>query len=117
MPYFSVTTNKSLPPEGETALLADLSRTCAELLGKPEDFVMVRLNLGERLFFAGSEGPAAFGEFFSIGLAVSEVPRLSAILCELLQDRLSVPAERTYLNFHDTPRELLGWNGHTFAKD
>ena len=116
MPYFSVSTNQSLSPGDETALLADLSRTCAELLGKPEDYVMVRLNLGERLFFAGTDEPAVFGELFSIGLAVSEVPRLSSILCELLKERLAVPAERTYLNFHDAPRELWGWNGRTFAK-
>ena len=116
MPYFSVTTNQSLSPEDETALLEDLSRTCAELLGKPEDYVMVRLNLGERLFFAGTDEPAAFGELFSIGLATSEVPCLSAKLCEFLGERLVVPTERTYLNFHDAPRELWGWKGRTFAK-
>ena len=76
---------------------------------------MVRLNLGENLCFAGTDAPAAFGELFSIGLSDLETPSLSANLCKFLVERLTVSADRIFLNFHDVPRGLWGWKGRTFA--
>ena len=113
--FFSVTTNQSLSTKEKSVLLSDLSRECAELLGKSEEYIMVRLNLGENLCFAGTDAPAAFGELFSIGLSDLETSPLSAHLCKLLGKKLTISADRIFLNFNDVPRDLWGWNGRTFA--
>ena len=98
--FFSVTTNQSLSTKEKSVLLSDLSRECAELLGKSEEYIMVRLNLGE---------------LFSIGLSNLETSPLSAHLCKLLGEKLTISADRIFLNFNDVPRDLWGWNGRTSA--
>jgi len=117
MPFVSVTTNQSLSQSDKAELLSEISFNCAEILGKSEDYVMVRLNLGESLFFAGTEEPAIFAELFSIGLSSMDAPTLSCALCKFLSERLGVVPKRIYLNFRDVPREMWGWNGSTFAKN
>ncbi|MFP6893518.1 MAG: phenylpyruvate tautomerase MIF-related protein [Opitutales bacterium] len=117
MPFVSVTTNQSLSQSDKAELLTELSFKCAEILGKSEDYVMVRLNLGESIFFAGTDEPALFAELFSIGLSAMDAPTLSFALCKFLSERLAIAPKRIYLNFHDVPREMWGWNGSTFAKN
>ena len=117
MPFVSVTTNQSLSPSDKAELLSEISFNCAEILGKSEDYVMVRLNLGESLFFAGTEEQAIFTELFSIGLSALDVPTLSCALCKFLSERLGVTPKRIYLNFRDVPRGMWGWNGSTFVKN
>ena len=117
MPFISVTTNQSLSQSDKAELLTELSSKCAEILGKSEDYVMARLNLGESILFAGIDEPALFAELFSIGLSDIDVPTLSFELCTFLSEKLAVSPKRIYLNFHDVPRDLWGWNGSTFAKN
>ncbi|MDA0723375.1 MAG: phenylpyruvate tautomerase MIF-related protein [Verrucomicrobia bacterium] len=52
-----------------------------------------------------------------MGLSVMDAPTLSFALCKFLSERLSIAPKRIYLNFHDVPREMWGWNGSTFAKN
>jgi phenylpyruvate tautomerase PptA (4-oxalocrotonate tautomerase family) len=117
MPFVSVTTNQSLSRSDKAELLTELSFKCAAILGKSEDYVMVRLNLGESIFFAGTDEPALFAELFSIGLSAMDAPTLSFALCKFLSERLAIAPKRIYLNFHDVPREMWGWNRSTFAKN
>ena len=117
MPFVSVTTNQSLSQSVKAELLSEISFNCAEILGNSEDYVMVRLNLGQSLFFARTEEPAIFAELFSIGLSAIDVPKLSCALCKFLSERLGVGPKRIYLNFRDVPRRMWGWNGSTFAKN
>ncbi len=116
MPYLTVTSNQALSPQGEVDLARELSRKCADWLGKSEAYVMVGVNSGVSMVFAGSAEPSAFAELFSIGLPAEEGPRLSKALCQFLAEALELPEDRIYLNFHDAPRERWGWNGGTFAK-
>jgi phenylpyruvate tautomerase len=78
---------------------------------------MVRLNLGESIFFAGTVEPALFAELFSIGLSAIDAPTLSFPLCQFFSKRLAIALKRIYLNFHDAPREVWGWNGSTFSEN
>jgi hypothetical protein len=78
---------------------------------------MVRVNFGESIFFAGTDEPALFTELFSIGPSAMDAPTLSFALCKFLSERLGISPKRIYLNFHDAPREMWGWNGSTFAKN
>ena len=114
MPYLSIQTNNSLHAEERTSLLTKASRTVAESLAKPEHYVMIAVEDGRLMLFAGSDAPAAYLELKSIGLPESQATVLSRALCDLLHTEIGVPQDRVYIEFVDAPRKMWGWNGTTF---
>ena len=114
MPYLSIRTNVAVAEADQQALLADASGAVATALGKPERYVMVDLDAAAPLRFAGDDGVAAVLALDSIGLKAADAPRISAALCALVEKHLKVPADRVYVRFAATPREMWGWNGGTF---
>lgn len=116
MPLCSVLTNIALADNDRTALLQDMSRETAEMLGKPERYVMVAYEHNPHMLFEGKAEPLAYVELKSIGLPGFRTAEFSEILCRLLGDRLGVPTDRIYIEFADAERHLWGWNGGTFAR-
>jgi len=114
MPLLSVTTNIDLAPEARADFLAAASRLTAELLGKPERYVMLQLQTGQAMSFAGTSAPLAYCELKSIGLPADRTTDLSRNLCDLIQQQLSIPTDRVYIEFSNAERNLWGWNGGTF---
>lgn len=114
MPTLRILTNAKVPPEDRPDLLARASRTVAELLGKPESYVMVILEDGCDMLFAGTPAPAAYLELKSLGLAETKTAAYSLALCALLTAALDIPAKRIYIEFTAPPAHLFGWNGGTF---
>ena len=114
MPLVSLTTN-SPALEGHSAeLLAKLSGTVAEMLGKSERFVMVKVDHNPDMLFAGSSAPLAYVELKSIGLHAEETKAFSARLCQVIADVIGVFPDRIYIEFTDARREAWGWNSSTF---
>lgn len=114
MPYLKIQTNLE-PDRGHCdALLKAASAAIAEALGKPERYVMVALESGTPMAFAGSADPSAYLELKSIGLPESRTGELSATLCGLINRELDIPADRIYIEFADAQRHLWGWNAGTF---
>lgn len=65
-------------------------------------YVMIVLNGGVPIAFAGTEEPAAYGELISIGgLGPSVNGKLSSTIAEILQTKLSIDASRFYIKFYD----------------
>lgn len=114
MPTLRLLTNVEIATEDRQAVMAELSQQVAKLLGKPESYVMVILETGRDLLFAGTAKPAAYLELKSLGLAETQTPELSRGLCEWLESRLAIPAQRVYIEFANPPRQLFGWNKGTF---
>ncbi len=114
MPYLKIQTNHELNAEGRAALMAKASRTLAESLGKPEQYVMIAVQDGTAMQFAGSDDPAAYMELKSIGLPESQTTALSQTLCDLVQTEIGVSRDRVYIEFTNAPRNMWGWNGATF---
>lgn len=114
MPTLRLLTNVQVPAEERTGFLARTSRTLAELLGKPESYVMVVLEDRRDMVFAGTPEPAAYLELKSLGLPESETAGYSRALCDLLAEALGIPAERVYIEFTAPQRHLFGWNRGTF---
>jgi phenylpyruvate tautomerase len=114
MPYLKIQTNRSIAGEAEQPLLQKASRLVAKELGKPEQYVMVRLEPASAMVFAGSAEPVAFLELRAIGLPVKKTPGLSRALCELVKAELGIPGDRVFINFADVPANLWGWNSETF---
>lgn len=114
MPYLLTKTNVKVADEASAAFLAKASAQVAELLGKPERYVMVSLEQECPMRFGGSAEPLAYLELKSIGLPGAETGRLSAALSDLVGQALGVPRDRIYIEFADASGPMWGWNGATF---
>ncbi len=115
MPYLAVTTNAEIPQETSRTFLLAASKTMAAGTGKPETYVMVKLDSGRPLLFAGTDAPAAFLEVKSIGFPAGGVQKLAASLCDLVTKHLGIPGNRTFVTFQDVAAALWAHNGETFG--
>lgn len=114
MPYVKMQTNVEVDTAARKGLLARISSTTAEALGKPERYVMVALEPPTPMLFAGTEAPTAYLELKSIGLAESTAAQLSATLCAIVEEAVGIRKDRIYIEFADAPRKMWGWDGTTF---
>ncbi|SRR6266446_3778715 len=115
MPLLKLETTVAVSEEKRKSLLASLSKTVAETIGKPEQYVMVAASQAA-MAMSGDPGEAAFVDVRSIGGLTGDVNRkLSQKVCKLLNDSLGVPQNRIYLNFTDVEASNWGWNGSTFG--
>ncbi len=114
MPILTICTNVILDKDAEHALLSTASRHIAKALSKPERYVMTSCQSGCTMLFAGTADPLAYLELKSIGLQQSQTEELSAMLAELINNELKIPANRLYIEFSDAPRTMWGWNSGTF---
>lgn len=115
MPFLKVSTNVEINEQQTKQLLAELSQLVAQQTGKPERYVMVELQGGRAMLFAGSSDPLAYLECKSIGLSAVQVKALAASLNLALISALPLSADRIYIEFSNCPAEFWGWNGSTFA--
>ncbi len=115
MPLLKLETTVALADDKRQALLASLSKTLAEVTGKPEQYVMVTASQ-IAMQMGGKQGDAAFVDIRGIGGLSGDVNRrLSQKLCRLLSDSLGVPQNRIYLNFTEFEASNWGWQGNTFG--
>ena len=114
MPYLSIQSNHAVDEATRAAFNSKASLLVAELLGKPERYVMVSFAPSQPMCFAGTSGPCAYLELKSIGLPASRTAELSQQLCTLAESELGISADRIYIEFSDAPRAFWGWNGGTF---
>ena len=114
MPYFSIETNQPIDPASNQQLLKKTSAFIADLLGKPESYVMISLQPDTPLIFGGSDAPAAFVRLKSIGLHQDRCPEMSEKICRLIEQDLGVPQDRVFIDFKNLERSMFGWNGKTF---
>ncbi|CAM0152170.1 unnamed protein product [Urochloa decumbens] len=103
MPCLNVSTNVNLEGVDTSAVLAEASKSVANIIGKPEAYVMVVLKGSVPMAFGGTQEPAAYGELVSIGGLNPDVnKKLSAGIASILESKLSIPKSRFYLKFHDS---------------
>ena len=114
MPLLKIQTNVPMDGEAKQTLAVSASRAVADMLGKPERYVMVSVEGNPAMVFAGSNDPLAYLELKSIGLPANKTGELSAALAALLGEQLGLSADRVYIEFADAPRNMWGWNGGTF---
>src|SRR5208283_3813675 len=115
MPLLKLETTVVLTEDQRQALLASLSKTVAETIGKPQQYVMVAAGPAA-MQMSGSPGNAAFVDVRSLGGLTDDVNRkLSQKVSQLLHDSLGIPPNRIYLNFTDVQASHWGWNGSTFG--
>lgn len=116
MPYLHFQTSEFMSEGARAAACSEFSGKIAELLSKPESYVQVRIESGCTMSFGGETGKTAFVELFSLGLDEATAAACSEALCQLIEERFSIPANRIYLKMADHPRGMWGWDGQTFKK-
>ena len=112
MPVLQVTTNVSIDDTNAFAMQA--SSLTAEILGKPESYVMVSVNGAADLIFAGTNDPCAHLMLKSLGLPESETRTYSEKLCSFIEQQLGISPARIYIEFTNPERHMFGWNSSTF---
>lgn len=114
MPCINLFTNQSLNQDEELQLAKNLSALAAEMLGKPEHYVMVIINTNKTMLMSGNETATAYIELKSLGLNEQQTTSYSAALCELMQTELNIESGRVYIEFSNGQRHLWGYNSATF---
>lgn len=112
MPLLHITTNQTV--SDTKALASDASALVAHMLGKPESYVMVKVDSGACLLFAGSDAPAAHLKLKSLGLPEERTTEFSQTLCQFIADKLEIDSNRIYIEFSGPARHLWGWDNRTF---
>lgn len=112
MPVLQITTNVSI--DNADALAKQASSLAADILGKPESYVMISVNGAADLIFAGTSDPCAHLILKSLGLPESETRTYSEKLCSFIEQQLGVSPSRTYIEFINPERHMFGWDNRTF---
>ena len=114
MPLLTITTNISLDESAAQALCGKASSHVASLLGKPESYVMVSLQTGTVMSFAGDDSPCTMLELKSLGLPEQQTTAFSESLCDFLNQQAGIPTGRIYIQFSNPERHMWGWDRKTF---
>ncbi|MGB9499314.1 MAG: phenylpyruvate tautomerase MIF-related protein [Dissulfuribacterales bacterium] len=114
MPYFKIETNQLVDKPTNEQLLKDATAFACELLGKPENYMMVSLQQGISMSFAGDTSPAAYVKLKSIGLKPDKCGDYSKSICEFVESKLGISPYRIYIDFADIDGKMFGWNKKTF---
>ena len=114
MPLMTTLINTKQANEAKIAFIKQASKMTSQALGKSEDYVMCLIDDGQTLLFGGSESPAAYVEFKSIGLPEEDTGALAQSICALIEEQLNISADRVYIEFSNAQRHLWGWNNRTF---
>lgn len=114
MPTLKILTNVRVADGDRADLMSQASAAVSQMLSKPETYVMVILEDGRDMLFAGSGDPAAYLELKSLALPEDQTARLSESLCDLVEHLLGVPPSRVYIELASPPRHMFGWDRSTF---
>lgn len=117
MPLIRVQTSLATPGKSDIeALLASLSATLAQQIGKPEAYVMTSFQPDMSMTFAGTTEPTCLIEIKSVGtMGGNKTKAMSQTFCQMVEDTLGIPKNRTYIDFADAQGAMWGWNGTTFG--
>lgn len=113
MPYFSIETTEQIEESEAKKIMKKASNLIAAILGKPESVVMVSMKPGTAMIFAGAEGPTAFVCLKSINLSADQCPILSEKICSFVEQEVSVPKGRVFIDFTNLEGKYFGWDGRT----
>ncbi len=113
MPHIATYTTCPISDTQETILKTRLGEAITCLNGKTERYLMLSFHGQEHLWFGGDNAPAALLEVDVFGsLDHADCEKLTARLCEIVDEVLSIPADRVYVRYSSTKE--WGWNGVQF---
>ena len=112
MPFIQISTSSKSIVDNDL-LQKELSKTIADLTGKPERYVMTMIQNNTPMTFAGSDEPCCFIKLKSIGSL--NPSSMSKSLCDLIASKTNIKANRIYVEFIDVKASNWGFNKSTFG--
>ncbi len=113
MPFINVKTNTKVSNEKAVTIKAALGNAITAIPGKSENWLMVGIEDDYKLYFKGTDEPAAMVEVQIYGNASgNSMQTLTGNITDILLDTLGISADRVYVSYMLT--ENWGWNGSNF---
>ncbi|XP_042510089.1 macrophage migration inhibitory factor homolog [Macadamia integrifolia] len=103
MPCLNLSMNVSLDGVDTAPIVSEAIKAVADIIGRPESYVMVLMKGSIPITFNGNEEPAAFAELTSMGGIDTGVKRkLILEIGTILETKLSIPKSRFIFKVFDT---------------
>lgn len=113
MPFINTKTNQHISPETEKKLKKDLGRAIGYLKGKSESWLMLCFEPNQKMWFQGTDDPAAMVQVDIFGSASDkEYNALTKEIGTILNSELQIPQNRIYVKYSENTH--WGWNGGNF---
>lgn len=113
MPFIHTVTNRSISTSQEEFLKQELGHAITAIRGKTEQWLMLQFEPDAAMWFQGSDEPCAMVEVAIYGGADDEeYDLLTARICDLISNELSIPFDRIYVKYAET--EHWGFAGANF---
>lgn len=114
MPFIHTKTTKSITPDVEKVLTAELGRAITLLPGKTEEWLMLGFEGEAHMAFRGEmRDDLVFAEVKLLGQATREAyDRLTAALCDIYHKALDVPTDGIYIQYVEA--KTWGFDGINF---
>ncbi|KAG7402276.1 hypothetical protein PHYBOEH_003535 [Phytophthora boehmeriae] len=112
MPFVHVFSNVPKASVDVPATLRALSKALASALDRPEQYVMVQLDLDTPMLFQASDSPCAFVRIRSIGIDVEQNSKTAASMTATAAEALKIPADRIFLTLDDVEAKNWAMNGN-----
>ena len=110
MPMIQLTTSAAVTPENAERLKVKFGQAISLLPGKSESKLMISMRGETPMFFQGEKRGAAFVEVSCFGQGkAGAYESLTAALCEILKEELSVDPGNIFIKYSETP--YWGFNG------
>ena len=113
MPFIDTKTNVNITKAQETALKEKLGRAIECFPGKTETWLMLSFEDNARMWFKGTDGPAAMVEVELFGTADEKYyEKMTGTVCDIINGELGIPKDRIYVKYEEIDK--WGWNGANF---
>ncbi|MDR1002721.1 MAG: hypothetical protein LBL82_05580 [Oscillospiraceae bacterium] len=110
MPYVEIKTNRFVREECADEIKSEIASAIAIFPGKSEQWLMVSVLSDIKLYFAGSDAPAAVAEVMLFGTPDKQkAEQVTAKITSILAEKLKVEASRIYVKYEGCA--IWGWNG------
>ena len=113
MPFIDARFSTTVSEEKELNIKKKLGEAIT-LIGKSEAYLMVQIQDNCKLYFKGNnDEDSAFFEVKLLGKSTTaNYEKLTAALCELASEELSIPTNRVYVKFEEI--EYWGYDSFVF---
>lgn len=114
MPFINSKISVPVSTEKKEILKTKLGEAISIIPGKSETWLMVGFEDNYDLYFQGNQNaPTAYVEVKVFGtMSDDTAKKMTKAICNLYQDELGVPADRTYVKYEEVSK--WGWNGTNF---
>ena len=112
MPFVNVKTNVDVKEKCEI-VKAELGQAITAVPGKSEGWLMVGIEDNYKLYFRGTDEPAAMVEVSIFGNpSENALETLTSHITGIITRNLGISSDRVYVCYASTPN--WGWNGSNF---